>query len=146
MTLLIAEIRKNTTYLRHIVRVVELWECEWKVTRRRDSCVKLFLDATFRRRRVPWKMTSQEILTGVRNGRVFGMIQCNIRVREELRAHFAEMQPIFKNIHMSRDDLGPYMRRYAEEHVIMKTLRRMLIGSYRGDKILLAKPLLRWYL
>ena len=38
------------------------------------------------------------------------------------------------------------MRQYAEEHDIMSTPRRMLIGSYRGDKILLATPLLRWYL
>ena len=29
---------------------------------------------------------------------------------------------------------------------IMTTPRRMLVGSYRGDKILLATPLLRWYL
>ena len=38
------------------------------------------------------------------------------------------------------------MREYAEKNDIMSTPRRMLIGSYRGDKILLATPLLRWYL
>ena len=38
------------------------------------------------------------------------------------------------------------MRRYAEEHDIMTTPRRMLVGSFHGDKILLATPLLRWYL
>ena len=91
-------------------------------------------------------MTSQQILNGVRAGTVFGMIECDIRVPEELRAHFAEMQPVFKNISLIREDLGPFMRRYAEEHDIMKTPRRMLVGSYCGDKILLATPLLRWYL
>ena len=69
-----------------------------------------------------------------------------ICVPEELREHFAEMQPVFKNISLIREDLGPFMRRYAEEHNIMATPRRMLVGSYRGDKILLATPLLRWYL
>ena len=53
---------------------------------------------------------------------------------------------MFKNISLMREDLGPFMRRYAEEHDIMKTPRRMLVGSYCGDKILLATPLLRWYL
>ena len=38
------------------------------------------------------------------------------------------------------------MRQYAEENDIMSAPRRMLVGSFRGDKFLLATPLLRWYL
>ena len=53
---------------------------------------------------------------------------------------------MFKNIRLMREDLGSFMRRYADEHNIMTTPQRMLVGSYRGDKILLATPLLRWYL
>ena len=146
MAELLAETRKNTAYLRHFVKVVELWECEWKETRR-DPVVKKCLDAAFpRRRHARWKMTSQQILSGVRAGTVFGLIECDLCVPEALREHFAEMQPVFKNIHLTRDDLGPFMRRYAEEHNIMATPIRMLVGSYRGDKILLATPLLRWYM
>ena len=146
MTQLLAETRKTTAHLRHFVTVVELWECEWKEMRRTPA-VRKCLDAAFpRRRHVRWTMTSQQILNGVRAGTVFGMIECDIRVPEELREHFAEMQPVFKNISLMREDLGPFMRRYAEEHNIMKTPRRMLVGSYCGDKILLATPLLRWYL
>ena len=146
MAQLLADTRKTTAYLRHFVTVVELWECEWKEMRRTPA-VRKCVDAAFpRRRHVRWTMTSQQILNGVRAGTVFGMIECDIRVPEELRAHFAEMQPVFKNISLMREDLGPFMRRYAEEHDIMKTPRRMLVGSYCGDKILLATPLLRWYL
>ena len=47
---------------------------------------------------------------------------------------------------VTRNDIGPFMRDYAEEHDIMTTPRRMLVGSYRGDKILLSTPLLQWYL
>ena len=77
---------------------------------------------------------------------VISLIECDLCVPEALREHFTEMQPVFKNIRLKRDDLGPFMRRYAEEHNIMATPRRMLVGSYRGDKILLATPLLRWYM
>ena len=52
---------------------------------------------------------------------------------------------MFKNISLIREDLGSFMRRYTEEHNIMTVPRRMLVGSYYGDKILLATPLLRWY-
>ena len=105
------------------------------------------LDAAFpRRRHARWTMTSQQILNGVRGGTVFGLIECDLCVPEALREHFAEMQPVFKNIRLTRNDLGPFMRRYAEKHNIMATPRRMLMGSYRGDKILLATPLLRLYM
>ena len=131
MTQLLAETRKNTAYLRHFVKVVELWECQWK-NMRKDAAVKRCLDAAFpRRRHTKWKMTQQQILTDVRTGTLFGMIECDVRVPEELRAHFAEMQPVFKNVNMTRDDLGPFMRRYAEDHDIMTRPRRMLVGSFR---------------
>ena len=111
---------------------------------RRDPGVRKCLDAAFpRRRHALWMMTSQLILKGMRPGTVFGMIDCDICVPEELHEHFAEMQPVYKNIRLIREDLGPFMRRYAEEHNIMSTPRRMLVGSYRGDKIMLATPLLR---
>ena len=38
------------------------------------------------------------------------------------------------------------MREYAEENDIISTPCRMLVGSYHGEKILQAIPLLRWYI
>ena len=66
-------------------------------------------------------MTHQQIITAVVNGTLFGMVECDVRVPSELRANFAEMQPIFKNATVTRDDIGPFMRQYAEEHDIMST-------------------------
>ncbi len=74
------------------------------------------------------------------------MVECDVRVPSELRAHFTEMQPIFKNATVTRDDIEPFMREYAVDHDIMSTRRRMFVSSYRGDKILLTTPLLQWYL
>ena len=56
------------------------------------------------------------------------------------------MQPVFKNIDMTRGDIGPFMRRYTEEHEILKRPQRSLLGSCRGETILLATPLLKWYM
>ena len=142
MAELLTDTKKHTTYLRRHVKVVEMWECDWK-EKRKEPDVKSFLAPA---RRQKWKMTQQQIITAVVDGTLFGMVECDVRVPSELRAHFAEMQPIFKNATVTLDDIGPYMRQYAEENDIMSTPRRMLIGSYRGEKILLATPLLRWYL
>ena len=133
MATLLADTKKHTTYLRRHVKVVEMWECDWK--RERDPPP-----------RQKWRMTQQQIIAAVVDGTLFGMVECDVRVPEHLQDHFAEMQPIFKNTTVTRDDIGPFMRQYAEEHDIMSTPRRMLVGSYRGEKILLTTPLLRWYL
>ena len=133
MGTLLADTKKHTTYLRRHVKVVEMWECQWK---RESKALP----------RPKWNMTQQQIITAVVDGTLFGMVECDVRVPSELRAHFAEMQPIFKNATVTRDDIGPFMRQYAEEHDIMSTPRRMLVGSYRGEKILLTTPLLQWYL
>ena len=142
MDKLLEDTKKNTAYLRRHVHVVEMWECEWKEIRKEPD-VKSFLAPT---RRQKWKMTQQQIITAVVDGTLFGMVECDVRVPSELRAHFAEMQPIYKNTMVTRDDIGPSMQQYAIDHDIMSTPRRMLVASYRGDKILLITPLLKWYL
>ena len=133
IAVLLADTKKHTAYLRRHAKVIEMWECEWK--RERDPPP-----------RQKWTMTQQQIIAAVVDGTLFGMIECDIRFPSELRAHFAEMQPIFKNATVTRDDIGPFMREYAEENDIMSTPRRMLVGSYHGKKILLATPLLQWYI
>ena len=133
MAALLKKTRCNTAYLRCHVKVVDMWECGWK--RVRDPPP-----------RQKWNMTQQQIITAVVDGTVFGMVECDIHIPEHLQDHFAEMQPVFKNVTVTRDDIGPFMRQYAEENDIMSVPRRMLVGSFHGDKLLLATPLLRWYL
>ena len=142
MATLLEDTKKNTAYLQRHVKVVEMWECGWK-EKRKEPDVKSFLAPA---RRQKWKMTSHSIIAAVIDGTLFGMVECDVRVPDNLREYFAEMQPIFKNTTVTRDDIGSFMQQYAEEHDIMSTPRRMLVGSYRGEKILLATPLLRWYL
>ena len=43
-------------------------------------------------------------------------------------------------------DVGEFMQEYAKEHNIKDTPRRLLIGSYFGEKVGLSTPLLQWYL
>ena len=131
MAKLLEDTKKNTAYLRRHVHVVEMWECAWKLEAKQPH-------------RQKWNMTQQQIITAVVDGTLFGMV--DVRVPEHLQDHFAEMQPVFKNVTVTRDDIGPFMRQYAEENDIMSAPRRMLVGSFHGIKLLLATPLLKWYL
>ena len=141
---ILANTKIHTAYFRRCIDAVEMWECEWKV-KRIESDTNRFIDAECPRRSTR-STTQHQILAAVFDGTLFGVVECDVCVPRELQDHFAEIQPIFKNTTVTRNDIGPFMRDYAEEHEIMSAPRRMLVGSYRDDNILLSTPLLQWYL
>ena len=145
MSDLLSATKNNTEYLNHYGTVVEMWECKWKKMRTSPD-VKHILDSKFPNRNAKWEMTQQKVLENSVEGNLFGIVECDISVPEHLRSYFAEMQPIFKNANISRDDIGEFMYCYAVQHEILKKPRRLLIASFYGEKIVLATPLLQWYL
>ena len=148
MAVLREETRENTEYLEKLgYKVVEMWECDWKREKANNKELQKFIGMMHRRRMdKKQEMTEEEILQCVQEGTLFGMVECDIETPAELKSTFKEMPPVFKNVEVSRDDVGDMMRQYAEEHKIMQQPRRMLISSYFGQKILLTTPLLQWYL
>ena len=96
--------------------------------------IKHFLDSKFPNCNPKWEMTQQQVLKNIVDGNLFGIVECDISVPDHLRTYFAEMQPIFKNANISRDDIGELMYSYAIKHDILKQPRRSLIGSYYGEK------------
>jgi hypothetical protein len=63
--------------IRHLL--VEKWECQFRNDMRRDAKLKAFCDA--RKLPTPQRPVSEkEILQAVANGRLFGMVECDIRV------------------------------------------------------------------
>ena len=127
--------------------LVECWECEWRDMKKTNKELQRFISTRLRRPLDKVKtLTLQTILDAVRNEKIFGCIECDIHVPEHLRDKFSEMCPVFKNTEISRDDIGEFMKAYAEENDIMVRPRRSLVGSMIGEKILLATPLLKWYL
>jgi hypothetical protein len=71
--------------------------------------------------------------------KLFGFVECDISVPDNLYDHFAEMCPIFKNIdiHGTREIIGDHMFEYCQNNKIPVKKSRKLIGSMKGDKILL---------
>ncbi len=142
------ETMATTQYLRDQgYTVVEIHECEWRRQKKNNPAIGQFLEDNIHRtldqkRTLPKK----DILAAIKNGTLFGVVECDIHVPEHLKDHFSEMCPIFKNTQISRDDIGEYMKGFAEEQNLMPGPRRSLIGSFFGERILLATPLLNWYL
>ena len=98
MTELLEETRANTEYIRSKgYRVVEMWECEWRRIKRGNRELQRFIATEVRRTLDTIKIMSPErILSEVRNERLFGCVEVDIRVPEHLKEKFSEMCPIFK--------------------------------------------------
>ena len=72
-------------------------KCEWDKIRRKRGVTKL-------KSKTP--LAAQQIHHGVKNGGLFGLISCDIRVPKQLEEYFEEMTPIFKNCKVSRGDIS----------------------------------------
>ena len=119
-------------------KTIVKWGCEWEKEKQGNVEIDRYLNEHFPVRTQRWqKKTPKQVLQEVKDGSFLGATEVDIHVPEALRAKFEEMTPIFKNIEISMDDIGPHMRQFAEEHEIMSRPRRSLIGSYFAEKILL---------
>ena len=123
--------------------VVEMWECEWWKLYKTTTCVKRHLNESF-----PYKrpLREESLLEQIRSGKLFGYVQCDIEVPEELKKKNANFPPIFKNTNVGQHDIGLLMKDYAEEEGLLCQPRKMLISSYIFENGTLITPLHLFYL
>jgi hypothetical protein len=124
--------------------VVEMWECQWLVSIKRDLELSRFIENRKRPCDGLVTMTEDQILIAVMDEKLFRALEVDFHVPDDLKSKFAEMPPIFKNIEVSRDDIGYHMKTYAEERNVMNQPRKCLFGSMLGEKIMVISPLLKW--
>jgi hypothetical protein len=83
-----------------------------------------------------------DLLSDVLNGSFYGAIECDIEVPDHLKTYFSEMQPIFKNVDISFNNLSSDTQKQVKTNYQSKKL----IGSFFGKKVLLITDVLQWYL
>ena len=91
-------------------------------------------------------LSYNSLVQNIRNERMFGYVQCDLSVPDELKAKFSNFPPIFKNIDVSRNDIGEYMKTYAEENDLLKQPQRKLISSLELTNGTIITPLFNFYL
>ena len=88
------------------------------------------------------------------------MIECDIEVPAEWPSselarkasgrtpyeYFEEFSPLFATTDVSFESIGPHMQEYLQQCGGSTKSRRLLIGGMRGKHLLLASPLVMWYL
>ena len=142
------ETLEKEAYLTHLgYKVVSIWECEWNSTVKGNKNLELFLkaffDVTFGCQKA---YTQEQLIASIQTREIFGFAECDIEVPPHLREKFSEMSPIFKNVSLSRSDLSPHMRTFAEDNGFLKRPQRCLVGSMHAQKQLFLTTLLNWYI
>ena len=82
----------------------------------------------------------------MKKGKLFGYVQCDTEVPENLRSKFNNVPTIFKNTLFSKINTGDLIKNYAEEERLLSQPRKMLISSFTLQNGTLNTLLLLFYL
>lgn len=116
-------------------------ECEWKKAIKENQDLKQFVNSMKRPYDNKRRMTQDQIAQVILKAKLFGALEVDISVPDHLMSKFYEMTPMFKNIEVSRGDIGDHMKTYAEERNVMNKSRKCLVASMIGEKIMIISPL-----
>ena len=122
---------------------VEMWECEWWRLYKTSNTVKQHFREHFPYRR---SLAAEQLSEEIKEGKLFGYVQCDTEVLEKLRSKLVNSPPIFKNALVSKSDIGDLMKNYAEEERLLSQPRKLLISSFTLQNGTLITPLLLVYL
>ena len=137
----LAELRRNYIQGKSF-NVIEMWEFEgWRLYKTTAN-VEQHMRQSF-----PYgqSLTEHQFLEGIKNGNLFGYVQCEIEVQESLRANFANFSLIFKSTLVSKTDIGDLMKTFVEEKRIMSQPRKLFKSSFTLQNGTLITPLLLFY-
>ncbi|KAK3109123.1 hypothetical protein FSP39_023489 [Pinctada imbricata] len=151
--------KKTTAYLKGKgYQVIEMWECDFENFCREHPDIHALgweLRPRFYRK-YRGRVNETQILNGVRENILFGMVEVDIEVPERWEGdfrhalspweYFKEMSPLFCNTEVKFEDIGAHMQDHIKKEGLSDHPRRLLVGGMKAEKILLATPLLKWYL
>ena len=74
-------------------KIIEMRECNWWELYRTDATVNNHLRTNF-----PYQRPLREelLMQKIKSRRLFGYVQCDLKVLDNLKAYFANFPPIFK--------------------------------------------------
>ena len=122
-------------------KVEEMWECDWWEKFKTDDKIKNHVRTHYKR-----PLSTDSILAKIKDGSLFGYVQCYLVVPDGLKSKFANFPPIFKISEVGRNDIGDYMKHYAIENEMLTHPQRMLISSFKLENGTVITPLFNFYM
>ena len=88
-------------------KVEEMWECDWWETFLTNDKIKNHVRTHFPYER---PLSTDSHLAKIKEGFLFGYVQCDLVVPNELKSKFANFPPIFKITEVGRNGIGDYIK------------------------------------
>ena len=99
---------------------IEMRKCEWWRVCKASNTVKQHIREQFCHRR---SLAAEQLLEEIKTAKLFGYVQCDIEVLENLRSKIDTLPSIrFNKFLVSKNDVLNVMKNYAEEEIIASTL------------------------
>jgi predicted NAD-dependent protein-ADP-ribosyltransferase YbiA (DUF1768 family) len=92
------------------------------------------------------KVTKDQILSGVKDGSLYGFLMVDISVPEHLKSKYKHFPPIFCNEEVTKEYIGDHMQQHISSNDIKINSRRLLVSDMQATEILLSSDLLKFYL
>ena len=153
-------LQRTTTRAKYLeslgYKVETMWECEYRKIRACEpDCAKYSILPDYTQSQ-SGKVSQSQLLTDVQNERFFGMLEVDISVPDEWAPgyekevspyeYFQEMAPLFCTTDVNMSEIGDHMLQHVQNFNLSNNKRRLLVGGLKASRILLASPLLKWYL
>ena len=128
--------------------VRKIYECDFRNQIKSNPELKNFVESQKPKyyKKDKKTLTEAELLEGVRSGELFGALEVDIHVPDHLKEQFAEMCPLFCTTDIPFDAIGSHMQTFTKNAGLNSNPRRLLVGALKATKMLIATPLLKWYL
>ena len=126
--------------------VAIIWEKDWDALLTQQPEIKTYISQHRTYTHFKKYLNQDQIIQYIQDGCLFGFVECDTEVPDQLKDYFSEMTLVFKNVDVCLNDVGELMQEYAKQHYIKDVSHHLLIGSYFSKKIGLSTPLLKWYL
>ena len=140
------DLRKKIFLINLGYNYVSIQECIFKRDIK-DQCNHLYdfyLPSYFKRNRSV--LSTEKIVKDIKNGILFGAVEVDINVKSEYIQTFKEFPALFCTCNVPMEAIGEHMLEYCRENDISFDYKRLLISTNQAERILIATPLLRWYL
>ena len=88
-------------------------------------------------------LSVKTILKDIQEESLFGMVEVDVKVPDDLYDYFSEMSPLFCTCLIPFDAMGKYTQKQIEELNLGKHPRKLLVGGMKAKRLLLLSPLLK---
>ena len=125
---------------------VSIQECVFKrdIKDKCDHLYDSYLPSYFKMNRSV--LSYEKIIKDIKNGSLFGAVEVDINVKVDKIQKFKEFPAFFCTSNVPMNVIGNHMLEYCSQNDISFDYKRILISTNQAERILLATPLLRWYL